>query len=164
MNAIRTAQPARKRVEIYKPKNVKFPLVLLQDPTSQFIFWGQISMDDEKHLTQEDVEDLFSAGDDVEISPIMSVAFFWNNWGNPNKAEPSKMVKSPTGDYYHFNKYRKQIAALYGNPGVEDDPAPLTSSEKEVKNYSRQRRILWLIDHTGGGGSGSKVSECCYWS
>ena len=164
MNSVRTAQPAEKRVEIQKPKQVKFPLVLLKDPSSKFIFWGHISMADERNLTQDDVEDKFNEGDQVTIRPIMSVAGFWNNWGNPNNREPSQMVKSPTGDYYRYNKYRKQIAALYGNPGVEDDPAPLTISEKEVKNYSRKRRILWLIDNGGGSGRGSGVSECCYWS
>ena len=163
MRAIR-AQPARKRVIIHKSEEVKFPLVLLEDPSTKFVFWGHVSMADERNLNQSEVEDLFTKGDMVEITPIMSIAYFWNSWGNPNNPEPSKMVKSPTGDHYHYNKYRKQIASLYGNPGKSSDGAPLTISEAEVANYSRKRRILWLIDHAGGGGSGSTVNECCYWS
>ena len=164
MNGITTAQAANKKVEVFKPVDIRFPLILLQDPTTEFIFWGHISMADARHLTQEDVEDLFDAGDEVIISPIMTVASFFNNWGDPRRAEPPVKVKSPTGDPYYWGKYRQQIRALYGNPGKEDDPAPLTASEAEVKNYSRRRRILWLIDHAGGGGGGSTVNECCYWS
>jgi len=173
MSVIRTARPARKRVIVHDSLDAyRFPLILLEDPSTKFVFWGHISMADEKNLSQQEIRDLFKAKDEVEIRPIMSIAWFWNNWGNPNNPEPSKMVKSPTGDYYRFNKYRKQIASLYGNPtggpqggmGGGYDWAPLTISEGLVRRYNRKRRILWLMDHAGGGGSGSTVNECCYWS